>query len=189
MRSSPPVWSKRPITPNLCNYAFAAVCGMRHQSCLQFRFPVLSAKLLNLRANFFQQLPGFRDLFFMCPGKLRRIVEWPVEPLRYTGKNRASLRLRLAANGYYVGEQLTGLEDIKTDCVLLVEMSIPISCSPSTAKRLSVPGSSPALCASRKSPHISLSNAAAIWLRALLWTQMKRTFFFTGPMLNEMDTN
>jgi hypothetical protein len=30
---------------------------------------------------------------------------------------------------------------------------------------------------------MSFSHAAAIWLRALLWTQIKRTFFFSMEML------
>lgn len=75
----------------------------------------------------------------------------------------------------------------KTDCVLLREMSIPRSCNASTAKGLRTPGSNPALWASKQSPHISLSNAAAIWLRALFCTQMKRTFFFTGRILTETE--
>ena len=76
----------------------------------------------------------------------------------------------------------------KTDCVLLREMSIPRSCNASTAKGLRTPGSNPALWASKYSPHISLSNAAAIWLRALFCTQIKRTFFFTGPNVNRNRT-
>jgi len=43
---------------------------------------------------------------------------------------------------------------------------------------LTVPGSSPALCASKDSGHRWLSQASAIWLRALLWMQTKRTLFF-----------
>src|SRR6267143_3956785 len=62
-------------------------------------------------------------------------------------------------------------------------MSIPVSRRTSTASGLSLPGSSPALVASKNSPHRLLSNAAAIWLRALLWTQMKRTFFFIWKLI------
>jgi len=76
----------------------------------------------------------------------------------------------------------------KMDCVLLREMSIPRSCNASTAKGFRTPGSNPALWASKKSLHISLSNAAAIWLRALFCTQMKRTSFFTGPNVNRNGT-
>jgi len=32
--------------------------------------------------------------------------------------------------------------------------------------------------ATKKSPHILFMSAAAIWLRALLWTQMKSILFF-----------
>jgi len=69
------------------------------------------------------------------------------------------------------------------------EMSIPISWSASTTSGLRVPGSSPALCASKNSPQTSVSNAAAIWLRALFCTQIKRTFLFTGRILNKPRTN
>src|SRR5215831_621776 len=66
----------------------------------------------------------------------------------------------------------------ETDLVLLCEMSIPISFMVSTTMGLSLPGSRPALCASNCSPQIWLRNASAIWLRALLWMQMKRTSLF-----------
>src|SRR5262245_8602616 len=66
----------------------------------------------------------------------------------------------------------------KTDLVLLPEISMPISCIASTTIEFNVPGSSPALSASNASPQISFMKASAIWLRALLWMQMKMARFF-----------
>jgi len=43
---------------------------------------------------------------------------------------------------------------------------------------LMIPGSSPALYAAKNSPQVWFIIAAAIWLRALLWTQINRTFCF-----------
>src|SRR5882724_70949 len=49
----------------------------------------------------------------------------------------------------YVNMCCADFQTSKTDCVLLREMSIPSSCSASTAKGLRAPGSSPALWASK----------------------------------------
>src|SRR5471032_2372738 len=65
-----------------------------------------------------------------------------------------------------------------TALVWLPEISIPISCIASTTIGFNFPGSSPALCASNSSPQIWFRKASAIWLRALLWMQTNRTFFF-----------
>src|SRR5437868_11849672 len=66
----------------------------------------------------------------------------------------------------------------KTRCVVFFEISIPSSRSASTTSGLILPGSNPALCASKNSPHVSFNNAAAIWLRALLCAQINRTLCF-----------
>src|SRR2546421_9189190 len=64
-------------------------------------------------------------------------------------------------------------------------MSKPASSITATTEGLSSPGSRPALWAANSSPQILFKNASAIWLRALLWIQTKRTFFFmvvsSGP--------
>ena len=40
---------------------------------LQFQLAILGAKLFHFRANFFQQLPRFRELFRVRASKLRRV--------------------------------------------------------------------------------------------------------------------
>src|SRR6188472_4150359 len=102
----------------------------------------------------------------------------------HTRENRTASCFGLAAHGDHVGEYvLRGLPNIEDGLRLVARDvdSIPRSCNASNAKGFRTPGSNPALWASKKSLHISLSNAAAIWLRALFCTHMKRTFFFTGP--------
>src|SRR5450432_2012461 len=65
-----------------------------------------------------------------------------------------------------------------TALVWLLEISMPTSRITSTTVGLRLPGSSPALCASNSSPQSCFRNASAIWLRALLWMQTNKTFFF-----------
>src|SRR5512137_259818 len=60
-------------------------------------------------------------------------------------------------------------------------MSIPASFMTATASGFSAPGSRPALWASKRSLQRWFIQASAIWLRALLWMQTKRTFSF--PMV------
>src|SRR3954453_784929 len=57
-------------------------------------------------------------------------------------------------------------------------MSIPSSCMAAITIGFNFPGSIPALNASNSWPKTSLRNASAIWLRALLWMQTNRNFFF-----------
>ena len=66
---------------------------MRDDLHLQFQLAMLLAELFNLGANFFQQFPRFRELFCVRAGKLRWIGKRPVQPFRYTGKDRAAFRL------------------------------------------------------------------------------------------------
>jgi hypothetical protein len=62
----------------------------RENSGLQFHRAVLFAEVLNLSANFFQQLSRFRQPLFVRSSKLRRISKWPVQPFRYAGENRTA---------------------------------------------------------------------------------------------------
>ena len=45
-------------------------CEMREDLASQFQHPMLFAEVVNLRANFFQQFPRFRQRLFVRSGKL-----------------------------------------------------------------------------------------------------------------------
>jgi hypothetical protein len=91
-----------------------------------------------------------------------------VQPGSDAGKNWTTFSLGLATHRHDKLEYLSGYPNIENalrrvhrniDSELLKRLH---------GQRMILPGSNPALCASKNSPHVSFNNAAASWLRALL---------------------
>src|SRR4029077_16180574 len=80
------------------------LCERREDLSLQFQLAILGAKLFHFRANFFQQLPRFRELLRVRASTLRRVRKRPVHSCSHTGKNRAPCCFRLTANCNHIGE-------------------------------------------------------------------------------------
>jgi hypothetical protein len=61
-----------------CDQLFPHALRRRGGLSLQFQLAILFAELLNFRANFFQQLARFRELFRLRSGELGWIWKRPV---------------------------------------------------------------------------------------------------------------
>ncbi len=97
------------------------------------------------------------------PGEFGRIVKRPVQASSDARKNRTTFSLGFAANRHDELEYLSRFPNIENTL-----RCVPGDIDSEFANGLIVPGSNPALCASKNSPHVSFNNPAAIWLRALL---------------------
>lgn len=158
---------------------FAAVRAKASQSAPR----VCSGRLLltpfrNLCPDFVADLPHARPLFFVRSGQGRRIGKTPVHTFGDARENWTFLSAGFIANGDDVGKKFSRFEDIEHRLRFLLRNIDADFLHRFDHERIQRSRSSPALCASKTSPHRWLSQASAIWLRALLWTQMKRTFDF-----------
>src|SRR5215475_10405996 len=76
-----PANTRQKVPKNSANNFFGILSRRktRENLDLQFQLAMLFAEILNLRANFFQQLPRFRELFRVRAGELGWIWKRPVQ--------------------------------------------------------------------------------------------------------------
>src|SRR4030095_7535753 len=86
-----PANTRQKVPKNSANNFFGILSRRktRENSGLQFHRAVLFAEGVNFRANFFQQLPSFRQLFRVRAGELGWIWKRPVQSCRHARENRA----------------------------------------------------------------------------------------------------
>ena len=112
------------------------------------------APFLDLLPDLVANLAHLIEHFFFRACDRRRIGKTPMQPFCRAREDGTFLGAGFVANGNDVGEELAGLEDIEDGARLFMRDIVPISFMTSTAKGLSVPGSRPALWASKKSPQM-----------------------------------
>ena len=139
---------------------------------------LLPAELLDGLADGVPDHPDPRELFLLGALDPRGVREAQVHVLCRPREDGTGLGRRLVADGDDIRKKGTRFQDVdNTLRVAFPEMSIPTSFMTATASGFRVPGSRPALSASKRSPQIWFIHASAIWLRALLWMHTKSTFF------------
>src|SRR6476646_5995984 len=102
-----PAKTRQNVPKNSAISFLPILCERREDSGLKFQLAILGAKLFHFRANFFQQLPRFRELFRVRAGQLGWIWKRPVQSCSHARENRAPCCFGLAAHCNHVGEYVT----------------------------------------------------------------------------------
>src|SRR4030095_4310133 len=109
-----PANTRQKVPKNSAISFFPMLCERREDLGLQVQLAMLFTKAVNFRANFFQQVPRFREPFRVRAGEPGGIWKRPVQSCSHARENRAPCCFGLATHCNHVGEYVTrGLPNLE----------------------------------------------------------------------------